>query len=176
MNTNEHKVSAVATVESFNSALWKYHFVVPNELAKQFVEGNDRRVICTVNRTEELRCALMPRNGTYFILLNNAVRKRLKLTLGETLEYTLQKDRSEYGFEMPEELQEALSQNKQAQDAFHQLTKGKQRSLIYIVVKVKSSDSRIRKALAIAHHLEESEGELDFKRLNELIKHYNRLK
>ena len=69
-----------------------------------------------------------------------------------------------------------LDQEETAKEIFESLTPGKQRTLIYIVLKVKNTDSRIRKALAIVEHLNESKGDLDFKRLNVLIKHYNNLK
>ena len=69
-----------------------------------------------------------------------------------------------------------LSQDLEGSDYFHKLTKGKQRSLIHIVGKVKNIDSQLAKGLAIMHHLKEAQGELDFKRLNVLIKEYNNRK
>jgi hypothetical protein len=170
------KQSATAVLEHFDSSLWGYHFMVPEYIARQFIEGQDRRVICTVNRTLRLQCALMPRNGEFFILLNNQNRKKLQLSLGEEVHYELEKDRTTYGLDMPEELSEMLGQDDGAHAHFHALSPGKQRSLIYIVSKVKNTDSRIRKALAIVHHLNESNGQLDFRQLNETIKHYNGLK
>ncbi|MBE62878.1 MAG: hypothetical protein CMB89_11005, partial [Flammeovirgaceae bacterium] len=64
-------------------------------------------------------------------------------------------------------------QDKLASEFFHDLTPGKQRNLIYIISKVKNTDSRINKALAIIDHLTERNGKLDFKLLNEKIKEYN---
>lgn len=84
-----------------------------------------------------------------------------------------QKNSSEYGLEMPEELAMVLEQDEEAKSYFDELTKSKQRSLIYIVLKVKNTDSRVRKALTIAAHLQQSKGTLDFKKLNEWTKYYN---
>ena len=95
------------------------------------------------------------------------------MQLGDTINVKLQKDTSQYGIPMPEELQIAMDQEEGAFAYFEALTVGKQRTLIYLVSKVKNTDSRIKKGLAIAFHLAESKGNLDFKRLNELIKHYN---
>jgi hypothetical protein len=55
------------------------------------------------------------------------------------------------------------------------LTKGKQRGLIYIVTKVKNTNSRLNKSLAIIEHLKDVKGNLEYKMLNEKIKYYNNL-
>lgn len=68
-----------------------------------------------------------------------------------------------------------LDQDEQGNELFHALTKGKQRSLVYLVTKVKNSDSRLNKSLAIIEHLKDVKGQLDFKMLNEKIKYYNNL-
>jgi hypothetical protein len=69
-----------------------------------------------------------------------------------------------------------LAQDEEGARYFYALTKGKQRSLVYVVGKVKNVDSQIAKGLAIMHHLKEAQGKLDFKRLGEVIKEYNQLK
>ncbi|MBK8517794.1 MAG: hypothetical protein IPL55_16360 [Saprospiraceae bacterium] len=58
---------------------------------------------------------------------------------------------------------------------FHALTPGKQRSLIYIVGKVKNTESKIRKSLAIADHLTSNKGKIDGKLLYEALKEYNKI-
>lgn len=157
----------------YNSPLWGLHINVPEEIALQLVDAYSRRVVCKINGNFELHAALMPNKGNWFILLNQQNTKKWKLHLGDTIHVKLQKDTSEYGIPMPEELQIALDQEEGAFGYFETLTPGKQRTLIYIVSKVKNTDSRIKKGLAIAFHLAETKGKLDFKRLNETIKHYN---
>ncbi len=88
---------------------------------------------------------------------------------------TIIKDESEYGMPMPEEFGEVLDQDHEADKYFHSLTAGKQRSLIYIVSKVKNTDSRIRKSLAIADHITANRGSIDYKLLNEAFKEYNKM-
>jgi uncharacterized protein YdeI (YjbR/CyaY-like superfamily) len=76
---------------------------------------------------------------------------------------------------MPEELQVLLDQDDMGNELFHALTKGKQRSLVYLVSKVKNSNSRLNKSLAIIEHLKDVKGKLDYRMLNEKIKYYNNL-
>ncbi len=163
-------------LDKVNSSLgWNYHILVADDIAQEFID-KDRRVICTVNGVKKLHSALMPDgSGNWFIFMNQKIRSELKIKPGDMLQITLEKDKSEYGMEMPEELQELLNQDDEGSMYFHKLTPGKQRTLIYLVLKVKNTDSRINKSLAIVHHLKEFKGVLDFKILNETIKHYNNL-
>lgn len=164
------------TIDNFHTDLWGHHFLVPDEIANKYIEGDNRRVICHLNNSIKIRAALMPSKKGWYVLLNRKNREKLCLEEGSSLTVRIEKDKSEFGMDVPEEFVEVMGQETEAWEAFQKLTKGKQRSLIYIVSKVKNTDSRIRKALAIAHHLRESGTKLDFKKLNELIKYYNNLK
>ncbi len=167
-------VSFQTRLEMLNSNVYGYNFPITAEITDQFVEGNNRRVICLINDQIELRSSLMPKKeGGSYLLINNEVRKKLNIELGSEVRIQLQKDRSQYGIETPEELMVLLDQEPEASRLFHDLTPGKQRSLMYLVNKVKNVDSRLNKALAIVHHLKEVNGQLDYKLLNETIKFYN---
>ena len=166
------------TLEKFPtevSKVYKLHFPIPKQIAEQFIKGDDRRVKCSIGGKVVIQSGLMPFQDYWFLLCNQTLQKKLDLSEGQPVELELEKDDSKYGMEMPAELEVMLDQEPDASRFFGQLTPGKQRNLIYIVSQVKNTNSRINKALAIVAHLKESQGELDFKRLNELIKHYNQL-
>ena len=168
--------SFYTTLERFNdSPIWGYYFPIDEEMAAFFTKDKDRRVICLINDQIETRSAIMPGKLGHFIMINQQTVKRLRLQVGGKVNLVLEKDNSEYGMEMPDELREMLLQDELGSKYFHELTPGKQRNLIYIVSKVKNTNSRINKALAIMHHLKEVQGALDFKMLNETIKYYNNL-
>nr|WP_246628800.1 YdeI/OmpD-associated family protein [Algoriphagus marincola] len=111
----------------------------------------------------------------WYILITKNLRKKLGVKESNAYVITLEQDQSEYGHEVPEEFEVLLDQDEEGQKYFNSLTPGKQRSLIYLVTKVKNPESRMKKSLAILHHLKVAEGKLDFKQLNEWIKHYNNL-
>jgi hypothetical protein len=169
----------LSNIQKFESNLWGHHFSVPTEIAEGFVVGNDKRVVCTIHSLVigipdvEIQCALLKFKETWCILLNKKNRDKLRVGIDDEIEVELQKDTSEFGMEMPEELEVLLIQDEDGNDIFQKLTKGKQRTLIHIVGKVKNTNSRLNKALAIMQHLKESEGKLDFKRLKVLIKFHN---
>lgn len=164
------------TIENFSeSPIWGFHMPISHEVAEQFIDGKDRRILCTINGKETLQAALMPYPMGFFIMTNKKIVSKLGLQAGDKVELEIEKDTSEYGLDMPDELRELLHQDDEGSKYFHQLTKGKQRSLIYLVSKVKNTNSRLNKSLAIVHHLKEFHGNLDFKALNQTIKYYNSL-
>ena len=163
----------ISKLSKFDSNVYQYHLPVPEEIAQNFIEGENRRIICTLNGVHKWHAALMKAQDYWFILVNKAIMEKLGLTQNVDVKVELEKDHSTYGLEMPDEFQVLFEQDEDAYSYFKNLTMGKQRSLIYIVGKYKSSDSRLRKALAIAHHLKEVQGNLDYKLLNATIKFYN---
>ncbi len=173
MSRSSTVIQFVALVADFHSSLWRHHIWVSSEHGDPFVEGDNRRVICTLAGHHKIHASLMPKDGAYFILINRELRGKLGLEEGDEVEVSLEKDLSEHGMPMPEELQVMLDQEPAAAAVFDLLTPGKKRSLIYLVSKVKSVPSRINKALAIVEHLKTCGESLDFKALNELIKYYN---
>ena len=162
-----------AILEDFHSKLFRYYISVSKELGDQFIEGDNRRILCSINGHEPYHCALMHMEGGYYILVNNQIRKKIGIEEGDHIEVTIEKDYSEFGHEVPESFQALMDQDEEGERLFREQTMGVQRSLIYIVKKVKNVDSQIAKGLAIMHHLKEAQGKLDYKRLNVLIKEYN---
>jgi len=163
----------ITKLKKFNSPLWGYHFPIPDQIANKYIEGNNRRVLCTIDGLHKMQCALMPGKEGYFILMNKNLVDKLKLNLEQQVKLSLEKDHSEFGHEVPESFQALLDQDEEGRKYFDALTPGKQRSLVYIVGKVKNVDSQLNKSMAILDHLKASKGKLDFKQLNALIKQYN---
>lgn len=162
-----------STLENFHNKLWSYYIPVSKKIGDQLVEGDNRRVLCSINGNAPVHSALMHKDGEYTIYVNTELQKKLGIQEGDTLNVNLEKDTSEFGIPMPESFEVLLAQDDEGRGYFEGLTKGKQRSLIYIVKNVKNVDSQLAKGLAIMHHLKEDKGALDFKRLNVLIKEYN---
>lgn len=169
-------MKTISVLSKFESnPLWGYHLPIDTEIANKLINGKERRVVCTLNNLKKLQSGLMPSPLGYFIMINQNTIKELSLRLGDKVALELVKDNSEYGMEMPDELRELLFQDAEGSTFFHQLTPGKQRSLIYLVAKVKNMNSRLNRSLAIVYHIKEMKGKIDFKILNETIKYYNNL-
>ena len=155
-----------AIIENFNTKLWSYHLKVPHLVAKHFLEQGVKRVVCTLNKTVELQCAIMSAgDGVYFILINKKIRDQLKLKEGSKVEVHLTKDESEFGLPFPVELEEVLAQDKAGKEYFDKLTPGKQRNIIHAAGQVKNPDLRIQRAMVLIEHLKKNKGKIDFKQL-----------
>ena len=157
-------------INSSNDSGW--HFVdVPGRIGKKFEKKDgSRRVVCTINGAESFQCALLPSDGDFVIVVNKTKRDRLKIVAGDKIEVELKVDDSKYGLPMPAELREVLKQDREGDKLFHSLTPGKQRSLLYLIGKVKDVDRRIHTALICVEHLKENEGKILGEKLHEELK------
>ncbi|MFK7900779.1 MAG: YdeI/OmpD-associated family protein [Cyclobacteriaceae bacterium] len=168
----KQEFTAVYEVFTDNS-LWGGHIKVPLKYIKPFIdEGrNKKRVICCLSNTECIHAALMSDGaGGFFIMINKELKKKLDLSEGSKLTVSLEEDTSKYGIPMPEEMQELMGQDSEGDHYFHALTRGKQRSLLYLIGKPKTSGTRLKKALVIINYLKGTKGKLDFKELNQAMK------
>ncbi|MFT5725579.1 MAG: translation initiation factor IF-1 [Bacteroidia bacterium] len=164
-----------ATLVKMSGDIWSVGFEVPSKHAKVYIGNKAKRVICTLNETATYHCALMPSGQTnYFINVNAKLQKQLKITVGDMVHVAIEPDTSKYGLPMPEELEAIFHIDPEGSDVFHALTPGKQRTLIHLVGKPKSSEIRIKKAMVVVEYLKEVNGKLDFKQLNVAIKRANK--
>ena len=123
----------VTVLQDFHSKLFRYYIPVTKEFGDQFVEGDNRRILCSINGSEPYHCALMHMEGGYYILVNNQIRMKLRIEEGDEIQVSIEKDYSEFGHEVPESFQVLMEQDEEGERLFREQTMGVQRSLIYIV-------------------------------------------
>lgn len=168
------KTSYKTQVSQYDSTLWSVYIPVPTDIAESFLESKTKRVVCTINNSLSLHCAILSMgNGNYYMLLNKDNRKKLKLNIGDAIDIIIEPDTSQYGIALPEEMKELLFLDQEGSEVFHKLTPGKQRSLLFLVGKPKNSETRLKKAVVILDYLKMTGGKLDFKELNEAFKQAN---
>jgi antitoxin component of MazEF toxin-antitoxin module len=92
-------------------------------------------------------------NNMAYITFSQARMKQIGVEIGDTVTVQLEKNRSEYGFDVPEEFAEVLRQDDHANSTFNALPKGTRRAIIYLVLQVKSSDKRIEKSIFLLENL-----------------------
>ena len=161
-------MKASADMISFDTVLAKlsdefgWHYVaVSREINDAFgFTGNARRVVATLNGMVSYQCALMPKDGEFFIVVNKKHRDKLGIILGDTVHVELVRDESKYGLPMPEELREVLDQDPEGDRLFHALTPGNQRTMLYYIGKWKDIDRRIHYALTLVEHLKRNDGKI----------------
>ncbi len=158
-------------LEKYKNNLYNYHFKVPDKIVKQLSKAKIKRFICTINDGSAFHASLMPAGeGVYFIKINKELRQAHNIKIGDVASLKIDKDESKYGMPLPEELEELFLHDPEGNKYFHQLTPGKQRSLLFLIAKVKSKDKRYEKSFIILEHLKEQKGDLDYKILTQDFK------
>jgi Domain of unknown function (DUF1905) len=100
-------------LEKFTGSM--HYIMLDTKTVAALSRKNNKRVICTLNNTLELHCALMPKKeGGHFIAIGAAICKKLKIKAGVTVSASFIMDTTKYQFEMPEELQEVLDTDTEA--------------------------------------------------------------
>ena len=162
-----------ARLQKTDSKVYGFAIPVPKKIGDAVKKAKITRLEVTYNGTEKANCAFMPgMEKGYWLVINKRIRSKLKLDIGDSVDVLLEPDTSQYGMPMPPEMEELLIQDPEGDEIFHKLTPGKQRSLLYIIGKPKSSDIRLRKAVAILEYLKMVNGKLDFPEMNEYIKNF----
>jgi uncharacterized protein YdeI (YjbR/CyaY-like superfamily) len=123
------------------------------------------RLLCTVNNSVTFQCGLVALgNGDAYITLNLARMKKLKVKTGDSVDVKLEKDDSEYGMPMSEELNAVLTEDTEGFRRFKLLPKAIQRYIIFYVNSVKKPQSRIDRSVFLIHNLKQtSEGKETFR-------------
>lgn len=126
---------------------------IPEEIVIPLKAKQVKRVIVEV-KGHRLHCAIQQSkaHGAY-IYFGKRVSKSLGILEGMELEVTIEPDTTTYQASLPEELEAALSTDAEATEIFDSLTPGRQRSIIFMISKLKRSESRINKALFIIEQL-----------------------
>ena len=99
------------------------------------------------------------------VSVNKGLRDALDLAIGDEVRVELVRDESDYGLPVPGELNELFRQDAHGKRLFHALTKGRQRTLLYIIGKPKDPQSRADRAVVVLRHLAANAGAIDYRRL-----------
>jgi Bacteriocin-protection, YdeI or OmpD-Associated len=164
------------TIEAFITESTNYgpFFKIPNAIAEALLENTkDKRVQCILNNEITIPRAISKKDDFYYVLMNQEILKKLQLDFGSVISVTLSPDVSKYGMPICEEFQEMLLQDPEGETLFDKLTPGKQRSLIFYINKIKSSQLKIERSFIILEHLKNNKGKLDHEKLQQDIKNYN---
>jgi hypothetical protein len=139
-------------LERFDNGM--HYILLDKKTSSALSKFKNKRVICKLNNEISFHCAIMPKKeGGHYINIGSSICKKLKIANGSRVTATFSEDDSAYQFEVPEEFQEVLSSDPEAEKIFHSLTMGNQRGLIYLVTQVKSVDKRIERSLKIAERI-----------------------
>jgi hypothetical protein len=101
----------------------------------------------------DFHAAFQKRNGDYYMMFGKRYQKELGIFPNDYFQLQFFEDDSKYGVAMPEEFDAVLLSDYDACQIFETLTPGKQRNLIYAILRYKNSQTRIDKSILICENL-----------------------
>jgi len=129
-----------------------YYIVVPPEIAVRFTTGKPVRIVCLLGGVCERHGAVRSRgNGSFVVGFGKEVVAKAGLLLGYDYTIDIWKDDDDYGLEPCEEFLEVLEQDPEAKAVWDGFKPGRKRSLLIYLNQPKSENSRIKRALEMAH-------------------------
>ncbi|HYV91808.1 MAG TPA: YdeI/OmpD-associated family protein [Chitinophagales bacterium] len=106
----------------------------------------------TLNGKEFIQ-TLVKYSGKWRLYLNTPMRKAAGIDVGDIAKVRIEFDSMPRNIPMHPKLQEALTQNKKAKEAFEKLTPSRRKEIIRYLVSMKSAESVTRNVEKILHHL-----------------------
>ena len=139
-----------------------YTLTIPDDIMKVFDSDIPERfrISATFNdMTINFHAAIKfyKASGTYKMMFGKRLQKELGVFQNDYFEMQIFEDDSKYGVEMPTELDEVFKTDYDAYQIFENLTRGKQRSIIYTIIRYKNSQTKIDKALILCENLKRGE-------------------
>ncbi|MBT8283575.1 MAG: YdeI/OmpD-associated family protein [Muriicola sp.] len=133
-----------------------HSLILPEKDVSSFLKAGHKRVKVKVlfeGKTAEYHAALQKRGEDHCIVFNKKLQHSLDVFPNDMIEVQLSEDLTPYGVEMPEELQAVLQSDEDANAIFEGFTDGKKRSIIYLILRFKNSQTRIDKSILLCENL-----------------------
>jgi hypothetical protein len=145
-----------------SEVFWTSIIIIPNEIFLELMQlATDKRIICSINNSISFHCGMLPKNAFHYIMISKEKMKVLNLEINDEISIEILPDKSEFGMEMCQELQEVLFSDPDGNSLFEKLTSGKKRSIIYLISKVKNTELRIEKSFILLRHLKQNKGRFE---------------
>lgn len=139
------------------SLLGTHSIIIPNSIAEPFYKAGHKRVKVKATFKEQsitIYAALKrSKDKVFSIMFGKSNQKAIGIFPSDYFKLQFFEDNTKYGVEMPEELEAVLLTDFEAYTIFENLTDGKKRSIIYIILRIKSPQTRVDKALIIMENL-----------------------
>ncbi len=150
-----------------NEGDYNYYYIpVPEEVILFLSLKYMDRIIVLFNDQNQIHCALHRNSsGNAVIYLGKYARVKAGILPEEKLKVSIKKDDSEYGMEMPLELEEVLSIDPEGLQAFQKLSPGRKRTALYFISKAKREETRIQRSILIVENIKNG-----FTQPNEMVR------
>ncbi len=130
-----------------------HYLPVPLEIADAYKSAGVKRVIATLNGKPFNRAILGNADGERFLIVGLPILREIMAHLGDIVMIELKPDPEPDRIDLGIEFTEVLEMDEEAAERFYSFTPGHQRSMAYYVTSAKREETRIKRALELAHKL-----------------------
>jgi len=142
-------------LKKFEHGMGLHYIAVPDTLALKMSNKFPFRVFCRANGFEVPAAIVKHGEDGFIIQMGKQTLKKLQLYKDLDFEVVLVEDKTDHGYDMPEEFEQLLIQDDDGRVAWEQLTKGAQRSFLYYLNTGKSIEIRIKRSIIILQRARE---------------------
>ncbi|MBI1193536.1 MAG: hypothetical protein GC205_10220 [Bacteroidetes bacterium] len=146
-------VTLTAPLLRLDTGMKQHYLPVPAEYAEAYDAAGVRRLILSVPPHQWRRALLGTKEGERLIMMGQPILRELGLRVGQSVTFSLHPDPDPDAIDLGEEFEAVLDQDAAAAKRFFSFTPGKQRSLAYYVTSAKREETRIKRALELAHKI-----------------------
>ncbi len=163
------QASFISTMIQNDGEYHYYYIIVPEEVVRSLSLKYRDRIIALFNEENHIHCALhRDPSDNAVIYLGKYAREKAGILPGEKVKVSIRKDDTEYGMEMPLELEEVLGTDSEGLTAFQKLTPGRKRTALYFISKAKMEETRIQRAILIVENIKNG-----FIHPNDMVRKHN---
>lgn len=145
-------------VQIRKSAKGSVHIIdVDEDVAQHFLQHDQKRVLLHFPNGTYFHRAFQKSKGLYYISLGQGTVREARVQVGEILTIRIEADTSKYGMPFPEEFEEVLDQDFEAQEKWEALTPGLKRSVLHYISSGKHVDTRIQRSIYMAEKMKRDE-------------------
>lgn len=143
-----------APVLSYFEGGMTWHYIpLPDDIADELEDGSVRRVIVGMNGVEYNRAIQRNRRGERYFITSRSMLREVGAVRGDVVIVAIRPDPEPDNPALPDELAEALNQDPEAYERFHEMTPGKRRGLAHYVDSAKRPETRTKRAVDLAYKL-----------------------
>lgn len=153
MPSSSQEYHFVAPVLRLQQGLRQHYVPVPPAIADALQAAGHRRVIAVLNGHSVRRALQGRKDGERYLALGRAVLREVGAAFGEMVTVELAPDPNPDHVELGEELRTVLEQDPEAAARFNSFPPGRRRSLAYHVTSARRVETRIARALDLAHKI-----------------------
>jgi hypothetical protein len=153
MPAPESEYTFLAPVLRLDNHMVQHYLPIPDDIADALLKSGTRRLLGVIGGISVRRAIHRKRDGERMVVLSRSLLREMQATAGDLVEVTLSSDPNPEIVPIDPVLSDILDDDDEAATRFYAMTPGRQRSLDHYVLSAKRTETKVKRALELAHKL-----------------------